>query len=434
MHEALASAIALHRRGELEQAESAYLQVLELDQDNPDALHYLGVMRCQQGKLLPAIELVRRAIGLRPDYVDALNNLGNMFLQLGSVPYAAKAYESALALEPGHPQAARNLELARSRLERLRQSAAACESALAQSPAHLGHMRSLEILYRQMGRFDEALGTLKKALSLEPDADGFYRLGELLEELGRKGEAARAYEDWLRAEPDNPVARHLLAACTLKDVPERAGDAYVTEVFDRFAESFDELLLHSLEYRAPALLGEALQRTEERPRGSLDILDAGCGTGLLAPYLRPYARHLVGVDLSPGMLRKAAGRASYDRLVVAELAGFLRGAPEAFDVVASSDTLVYFGELREVLAAARGALRPGGRLLFTLEHASAEEARAEGYRIQPHGRYSHTRPYVHATLAAAGFEVIAIESARLRREGLAQVDGLAVAARRERAS
>jgi predicted TPR repeat methyltransferase len=52
-----------------------------------------------------------------------------------------------------------------------------------------------------------------------------------------------------------------------------------------------------------------------------------------------------------------------------------------------------------------------------------------GYRIHPHGRYSHTEPYVRGTLAEADFEVLEIQKAHLRREGAAYVDGLVVAAR-----
>jgi predicted TPR repeat methyltransferase len=99
-------------------------------------------------------------------------------------------------------------------------------------------------------------------------------------------------------------------------------------------------------------------------------------------------------------------------------------------VVASSDTLNYFGDLYEPLAAACAALRPGGRLVFTLEHAlDAGEARA-GYRLTPDGRYMHTESYVRDTLARAGFELIGIEKGHLRREGEAYVEGLIVAARR----
>src|SRR5262249_54322677 len=150
---------------------------------------------------------------------------------------------------------------------------------------------------------------------------------------------------------------------------------------------------------------------------------------LLAEYLKPYARRLVGVDLSSKMLAKAARR-PYDWLLVHELAAFLHAMPRSFDVVASSDTLVYFGDLHEVLAAAGRALREGGRLVFTLEDAVDEAAASAGYWIHPHGRYSHTEPYVRGALAQADFEAIEIDKTHLRREGSSYVDGLVVSARR----
>jgi predicted TPR repeat methyltransferase len=424
----VASAIGLHRRGQLEQAEAIYLAVLEADPDNADALHYLGVLRYQQGRSILAIDLVCRAIEIRPGYVDALNNLGNIYQHLGSPAEAASAYAAALELQPDHPEASRNRDKALRKLERLEQCADAYRRAIEQDPLNVEHYYGLAAAYEDMQRLDDAVLTLRKALALKPEPHGFGRLGQILHWLRRTDEAADNFQAWLRIEPDNPVAKHMLAACTLKDVPGRAEDAFVTRVFDSMAEGFDEAL-HRIEYCAPALVGQALQRNAGAARGDLEIMDAGCGTGLLAQHLRPYARRLVGVDLSPKMLEQARKRGLYDEAVVAELASFLSSSPEAFDVVASSDTLVYFGDLREVLAAARRSLRPGGMLLFTLEQAIDEDQVAPGYRLNPAGRYMHTEPYVRRTLGDAGFELLDVEKAHLRREGETYVDGLIVAAR-----
>jgi predicted TPR repeat methyltransferase len=426
--ENVASAIALHRRGEFGEAEAIYLAVLEADPDNTDALHYLGVLRHQQGRSILAVDLVCRAIEIRPDYVDALNNLGNIYQQLGSPAEAARVYKAALELQPDHPEALRNRGKALRKLERLEQCADAYRRAIEQEPLNVEHYYGLAAAYKEMQRLDDAVQTLRKALALKPEPEGFGRLGQILYWLRRTDEAADNYQAWLRIEPDNPVAKHMLAACTLKDVPGRAEEAFVTRVFDCLAEGFDEAL-HRIEYRAPALVGQALQRGVGAPRGDLEIMDAGCGTGLLAQHLRPYARRLVGVDLSPKMLEQARKRGLYDEAVVAELASFLDSSPEAFDVVASSDTLVYFGDLREVLAAAHRSLSPGGMLLFTLEQAIDEDEGAPGYRLNPAGRYMHTEPYVRRSLGDAGFELIEIEKAHLRREGETYVDGLVVAAR-----
>ena len=427
--ETLASAIALHQQGQLEEAEKLYLALLQADQDHPEALHFLGVMRHQQGQSLRGIELVRRAVEMRPDYVDAISNLGTIYQQLGGASDAVDAYRKALELRPDHPETLRNLGIGLRKLKHYEEAVELHQRALEQQPGRMENYHSLANAYKDVGRIEEAIATLRKALAIKPDAETFRRLGQMLYGLRRIDEAAANYAAWLQAEPGNPVPKHMLAACTLRDVPPRAADAFVASVFDGFAESFDEVLTQRLEYRAPALVGAALERTDGAPRGELHIVDAGCGTGLLAQYLRPYAQRLVGVDLSTKMLQKAARRRLYDDLAAAELMSYLGSSPQAFDVVASSDTLVYFGDLREVLAAARESLRLGGRLLFTLEHAPDEDEAPPGYRIHPHGRYSHAEPYVRRTLAEAGFEVLDIERAQLRREGNAYVTGLVVAAR-----
>jgi predicted TPR repeat methyltransferase len=104
--------------------------------------------------------------------------------------------------------------------------------------------------------------------------------------------------------------------------------------------------------------------------GGLDVLDAGCGTGLCGPLIAPYARRLVGVDLSERMLDQARTRDVYDELVRGELTGYLRDCTAAFDVVVAADTPENFGPLEEVVASAENALRGGGRLVFTVERGA----------------------------------------------------------------
>ena len=90
----------------------------------------------------------------------------------------------------------------------------------------------------------------------------------------------------------------------------------------------------------------------------------------------------------------------------------------------SADTLVYFGDLKGVIAAFAGALRPNGLLVFTLEHAAGDSADA-GYRLELHGRYSHAQPYVEQLLASSGLQSKIIQ-AELRMEAGAPVRGLVI--------
>jgi predicted TPR repeat methyltransferase len=158
----------------------------------------------------------------------------------------------------------------------------------------------------------------------------------------------------------------------------------------------------------------------------LDVLDAGCGTGLYGPLVAPYARRLVGVDLSSGRLERAAEKNAYDVLVRAELTEYLRGNREAFNLIVSADALVYFGNLETVFTAAAGALREHGVFVFTLEHRRGSDAGAE-YRLESHGRYSHGDHYLERVLRASGLQP-KIAQAQLRMEAGVPVDGLVVGA------
>jgi predicted TPR repeat methyltransferase len=181
-----------------------------------------------------------------------------------------------------------------------------------------------------------------------------------------------------------------------------------------------------LQYQAPALIAQRLAQ-EVAPNGSLAILDAGCGTGLCGALLRRFAVRLVGVDLSAGMLKEAAKRELYDELIEAELGAYMAAHPCAFDVIVACDTLVYQGRLDDAVAAAAKALKPGGRLLFTLERLLEEGENP--YRLAPTGRFCHRVSYMEATLAAAGLSDASAEAIIPRLECGEPVDGLLVTAR-----
>ena len=274
-------------------------------------------------------------------------------------------------------------------------------------------------------RTKEAVACYCKVVTLHPGHSEARRLlGLAYCTLGERDKAVELFERWLGAEPDNPVARHMFAACSGDSVPERASDAYIEKIFDDFAASF-EVKLAGLSYRAPALIAAALVDAHLSADKQFDVLDAGCGTGLCGPLLAPYAHRLVGVDLSEKMLAAAHEKGVYDMLVKDELTGYLRTHADAFDVIVSADTLVYFGAVEQVFAAAAGALRRNGLLIFTVE--SPTESNMAGYHLHFHGRYSHDREYLIRALDAAGFAPNFVP-VQLRMEGGQPVAGLLVTA------
>ena len=189
-------------------------------------------------------------------------------------------------------------------------------------------------------------------------------------------------------------------------------------------------LVSELEYKAPALIAEAITHLLGEDRVAGAVLDAGCGTGLCATFLRARSGHLTGVDLSPEMVTLAEKRKLYDQLVVDELCAFLHKHEAAYDVIVSADTLVYFGDLGDVLSASGRALAKSGVLAFTVERIAMTEA-PQGYRLQPSGRYAHNREYLATALTGAGLTDVSVREVSLRKEAGRWVEGFLVSARRD---
>lgn len=427
--DAMAYARELQLQGRLEAADELYRRILGAAPDHPDAWNFRGAVVARLGRLAEAETLIRRAIDLDLNYADAHNNLGNVLQQQDRIEEATSSYERALALNPELADAHNNLGNALVRQRRYEEAVARCQRALVLRPDMADAHVNLGRAYEALDRMPEALTEYRQAVLLRPyHFNTYYRMGALLYGWNRVDEAADVYRKWLSLDPDSPVARHLLAACTGREVPARASDDMVRILFAGFADSFDEVLTR-LEYRAPALVAQFATEMIGPPAARLDILDAGCGTGLCGEHFKPFARRLVGVDLSMQMLERAAMRRLYDDLILGELTAYVGAAVANWDLIISADTLVYFGDLAPVMAAAERGLRPGGHLVFTLESASEAEAPL-GFRINPHGRYSHTEAYVRAVLAAAGLTPRRVTAVHLRLERKKPVEGLLVVAAR----
>jgi len=62
--ELLRSAWLLHQQGNLDQAERQYRAILRESPNDPDALHFFGILQAQRGSLDSAAELIGRAVEL----------------------------------------------------------------------------------------------------------------------------------------------------------------------------------------------------------------------------------------------------------------------------------------------------------------------------------------------------------------------------------
>ena len=386
----IARAMQLHREGRFAQAEALYRGVLQAAPDHFDALHLLGVIEGQNNRFDAALELLRRAVAIRPDSAAAHNNLGNTLAGTQRYADALASFERALELKPDNPKALRNRGT----------------------------------VLRKLKRRNEAMASFDRALEIDPGCtDAMVGRGELLQELHRNAEAIESFRAALAGGKDLEALHYALAALGAEPMPAAAPPEYVKALFDQYAQSFDSHLVETLNYRAPTLIAESVQRVA--PRTGQDVVDLGCGTGLCGPLLRPLARTLTGVDLSDGMLAQARAGGHYDELVCAELVAWLAQQNERFDLAVAADVMIYLGDLDASIAALRRALRPGGVFVFSVESSPGTH-----FNLKPSRRYGHSPPYLRTLADRHGLDVESITNTVLREDAERDIDGHVVVLRR----
>ncbi len=426
---ALDAASQLHRTGRLAEAEQAYRRVLQTAPDSAQAVYLLGIVTRQLGRPDEAMALFRRAVSRQPDFAAALSELAKLCQEQGLFEDAAEALRRLITLRPDLFDLYNNLGVVLRRLGKPEKAREAYQKAIDLGSNRAETHYNLGCVLRELERPREATVAYRRAIALQPEMTDAHRcLASLLRSSGGLEEAGQVLEEWLHLDPDNPVARHMVSAFSGKDTPARASDDYVKRVFDRFAATYDEDL-RQLGYQGPQLIANAVSAQFGGQAHQLVVLDAGCGTGLCGPALRPFSRQLIGVDLSAEMVGRARELNAYDDIVVAELTEYLKGQHNRFDLIVAADTVNYFGALEELLAAAADALHEAGFLIFTLEHLDAS-ASITGYWLNPHGRYSHTEEYLKRCVAQCNLTICAAESVTLRTEIGQPVVGLVVRAQK----
>ena len=260
--------------------------------------------------------------------------------------------------------------------------------------------------------YQEAIECYQKAIEVDADnLDAIWGLAECYASLNDKRMAAEWYQRYLDVEPGEPEAMHMLSAMGVSTPPDRASEAYISTLFDRFAPDFDAQLTGELEYRAPKILAATIKGHLPEGKTRLEILDLGCGTGLGGVAFKKLAKRIDGVDLSGEMLKLARKRRIYKYLTKSDIITHLNRVNRKYDLVTGADVFVYFGALNALFAGVERILKPGGFLVF-----SVETNKNSGFELMPSGRYVHGRPYVREVAKWGGLNECSVSREIVRQE------------------
>jgi predicted O-linked N-acetylglucosamine transferase (SPINDLY family) len=222
----LEKGIFLHKKNSLDEAKKIYIEIIEIEKENFQAMHLLGVIFFQQKDYDQGIQFIEKSLEINNKNYSALNNLGNIFLELKKYPEAIEKYKKALNLNKNYTAAIYNL----------------------------GNV------YKAISKYKIALEYYYKAIISDPQFfDAYYDYAELLERTGRIEDALIYYSKLLELSPGYPyllgsIVRSKLSICQWKSLDEEIEKIKNNLFNKKTINAFDILFItDSLEHQTKAV-------------------------------------------------------------------------------------------------------------------------------------------------------------------------------------
>ena len=418
----LKKAALAHEEGRLADAEKAYLEILSEKPDSGTVLNALGNVNLDQSQPDKAKKYFEKAANLASPNLSACYNLGRLKQMEGDDKGAIKIYRAIVKQEPTFGLAWNNMGVAYREIDDPEEALSCFRRSVAFAPDMAEAWNNLGVAQDEFNMIENASRSYQKAIEIQPDyASAHFNLGVSLQKLGRFNAAEDHYNKVLEIKPDDEAATFMLQSLGTSPAPDAAPAQHVCRIFDQCAGTFEKILLNDLEYKTPELLFNLVC---PHLKQDLTVLDLGCGTGLGSQFYRPYAKLLIGVDVSSKMLQKASEKNIYDDLIVFDiLQDWAFSQP--FDLIYSSDVLVYLGNMDPIFRSASSYLVPGGMIAFSVEKLADNST---GYQLLPSGRYAHSNRYIRNCLKHHGLVPVEETDSVIRKQSGDEVKGVLIVA------
>jgi len=386
--------------------------------DDSRVSYNLGYLYAIEGKFQDALECFHKALEYSPNDVEILTNYANTLHELKCYEDAIVYFDKALVLNPDYAEAYANKGNTLNELKRYAEAITHCEKAIFLNPDYAEAYANKGNTLKELKRYGEAITQYDKALRLSPhNASYFYKKALINISLNHYDLAIDNLENSIKYKYNRiGHAEYVLSALKPENGLKPMPKDFVADLFDKYADSFDEHLVQMLQYNSPEILFGILDCGTS---SKYDILDMGCGTGLMGKLLKPYASRLVGVDLSKEMLSKAALTEAYDELVEDDVQEFLTRCDAEFDLVVSADVFIYIGKLDDIFMNASRLIKNKGLFCFSLE-----KLQTGMFSLSPRTlRFSHSKDYIHMLALQHNFVIKNYLEAPIRQENQVDVDG-----------
>lgn len=230
----LSVGIDLHQKGNFEGAQKIYESILEIDPNNFDALHLLGVLATQYKKFEIAIDLISSAISINRKNARAYYNLGFAYQESKNFELALSNYEKAIDLDPNYYVAHSNKASTLKELNRLEDALSSYNTAIELNPKLADAHSNCAVILQELNRLPEAIQRCNLAIDLNPNlALGYYNRGIVLNDLKDFENASNDFKAAIEMKPDYVFVFGLMLHTRMKICDWRDYEENVHELFNQ---------------------------------------------------------------------------------------------------------------------------------------------------------------------------------------------------------
>lgn len=399
------------QRREYTTAQQHYDQLIAHEPDFVRAYYNSAFCQLQQKNVLQAENLLQEAVLLVPEYSAARHLLGSLLFKKGDYEKAHEHFLLALEHDSENGELLNHLGMACLHVGEFEQAEDYLKRSITFMPYLAEAQYHLGVIYLKRGEYELAQKQFQEAVDRDPEHFGaWYNLGLLYKQQDFFKLADECFGKAQAIKPDSEMLAFLRAAVNPVMQAQQPPEGFVQELFDCYASHYETQLIETLNYQVPAQLHHSFVQHVAVSPNSLNIVDLGCGTGLVGEHFRPLAKNLRGIDLSSQMLALARQKNIYDDLCQADILQALdQFSPESIELFIAADVLGYLGNLQNLFTKIYSALKPEGYWLFSIETGEQD------YALSSRVRFTHSPKYIQNLCAQLGFHIIHQESVVLRK-------------------
>lgn len=336
----MGQAIEHQQKGDYAAAENIFSQILSETPEQPDVLHYWGLLKHQTGKSSEAVKLMKKSLEIGLPNSGYFYNLGGVLQQSGQLLEALEYLQQATDLTPTHAGAWNRMGEINEDLDMSFKAETCYRNAYLQEPQVRQYATNLIRVLRQNGNFEEAISVCDTCLQAHPeDIELLLFQTRCLSETGQSAQAEEKLRSALRNEPLSAQLQHAMGLLMSENGDFEAARKYLQQAIainpQYYAAYFTLSMIQDFSDETELVKGLESRVQQISPKDPVTRASAEFALGKMLDDQRQYDRAFTHFDLANKTARKflrystAAQKIYMDGMIEHINRDFLTGHPKA---------------------------------------------------------------------------------------------------------